>query len=94
MDREYGYLFANISVAVFTLVVNTWAGLIILRKERTRIHMLIVYDCVANILSSLHTGFFQVKTLHKMLKALIVSLLWKKLTKKIYGLVVLCRVLK
>ena len=61
MDKEYGYLFANISVAVFTLVVNTWAGLIILRKERTRIHMLIVYDCVANILSSLHTGFFQVK---------------------------------
>ena len=71
MDKEYGYLFANISVAVFTLVVNTWAGLIILRKERTRIHMLIVYDCVANILSSLHTGFFQVKTLHKNINSVV-----------------------
>ena len=55
------YLVANLIVLILTLVVNLWTGVIILRKERTRIHMLIVFDCVANILSSVQTSFIQVR---------------------------------
>ena len=55
-----GYLFANVSLVLVTTVVNLWAGVTILSKERTRIHILIVCDCVVNVLTSLNTLFLQV----------------------------------
>ena len=55
-----GYLFANVSLVLVTTVVNLWAGVTILSKEKTRIHILIVCDCVVNVLTSLNTLFLQV----------------------------------
>ena len=59
MAKSSGYLYANIIFTVITIVINSWAGKIILGKERTRIHDLIVFDCFVNILSSLNTAFYQ-----------------------------------
>ena len=59
MAKSSGYLYANIIFTVITIVINSWASKIILGKERTRIHDLIVFDCFVNILSSLHTAFYQ-----------------------------------
>ena len=53
------YIFTNICITLVTLFVNLWAAAVIQRKERTRIHTIIVYDCAVNVLSSLHTAFFQ-----------------------------------
>ena len=53
------YILANICITLVTLFVNLWAAAVIQRKERTRIHTIIVYDCAVNVLSSLHTAFFQ-----------------------------------
>ena len=59
MAKSSGYFYANIIFTVITIVINSWAGKIILGKERTRIHDLIVFDCFVNILSSLNTAFIQ-----------------------------------
>ena len=53
------YLFANIPITLATFAINLWAGLSILKKERTGIHCLIVSDCVLNVVSSLLTSFIQ-----------------------------------
>ena len=53
------YILANILITLVTLLVNLWAAIVILRKEKTRIHTLIVYDCAVNVVSSVHTAFFQ-----------------------------------
>ena len=57
--KARGYLFANIPISLVTFAINLWAGMVILRKERTVIHWLIICDCVLNIVSSLHTSFLQ-----------------------------------
>ena len=59
VERAMVYLYANISFTVVTFVINLWAGFSILKKERTRIHDLIVCDCVVNVVSSLHNSFLQ-----------------------------------
>ena len=56
--KDTFYLYANIPISATTLVVNIWAIIIIRRKEKTGIHSLIVYDCIANIISFSH-GFFR-----------------------------------
>ena len=61
------YILANISITLVTLLVNLWAAIVILRKEKTRIHTLIVYDCAVNVVSSVHTALYQ----KDMQKALI-----------------------
>ena len=53
--KAQGYLFANISVTMITMLINLLAAITILRKERTSVHLLIVNDCVVNVLSSLLT---------------------------------------
>ena len=53
------FLVANISVTVVTFAINLWAGLSILKKEKTRLHFLIVCDCVVNIVSCVQTSFLQ-----------------------------------
>ena len=50
------YLFVGISVTVVTFLVNLWAGLSILKKEKNRIHNLIALDCLVNVISSLHNS--------------------------------------
>ena len=52
--KDTFYLFANLPVSVIALVVNTWAIVIIRKKEKNGIHHLIVCDCVANIISFSH----------------------------------------
>ena len=59
MAKSSGYLYTNIIFTVISIVINSWAGKIILGKERTRIHDMIVFDCFVNILSSLNTAFYQ-----------------------------------
>ena len=59
LAKAQGYLFANLSFTLVAFVINLWAGICILRKERTGIHKLIVCDCVVNVASSLHTAFHQ-----------------------------------
>ena len=55
MAKAQGYLFANISVTMITMLINLLAAITILRTERTSVHLLIVNDCVVNVLSSLLT---------------------------------------
>ena len=55
--KDIIYLYANIPLAVVTLLVNIWAIVIIRRKEKTGIHNLIVCDCIANIISFSHGAF-------------------------------------
>ena len=57
--KAQGYLFANISVTMITMLINLLAAITILRKERTSVHLLIVNDCVVNVLSSLLTRVSQ-----------------------------------
>ena len=59
MAKPMVYLFTNISITLVTFAINLWAGICILRKERTGIHWIIIYDCVLNVASSLHTTFLQ-----------------------------------
>ena len=47
------YLFANIPLTVVTLVINLWAGASILRKDRNGVHILIVLDCLVNVVHAL-----------------------------------------
>ena len=58
MAKTSGYLYTNITFTLISIMINFWAGQIILRKEATRIHCLIIVDCFVNILSSLHTVFY------------------------------------
>ena len=51
-----GYLFVGISVTVVTFIVNLWAGVSILKKEKNRVHNLIALDCLVNVISSLHNS--------------------------------------
>ena len=53
------YLFANVSFTLVTFVINIWSGICILRKERTSLHRLIVFDCFVNVVSSFQTSFIQ-----------------------------------
>ena len=53
------FFLANMSITAVTFVVNLWAGLCILGKEKTRLHLLIVCDCVLNIVSCIHTSFVE-----------------------------------
>ena len=83
------YLVVNLSSTLVTFVVNLWAGVSILKKERTRIHILIVCDCVVNVVSSLHTSFLQSPLnmlgspapclVHTLLLNLLIS--WNRLVK-------------
>ena len=57
--KERIFLFANISISVVTFAINLWAGLSIQRKERTRLHFLIICDCAANVVFCIHTSFLQ-----------------------------------
>ena len=57
MAKARVYLFANIPISLVTFAINLWAGTSIYRKERTGIHRLIVFDCLLNVVSSLHTCF-------------------------------------
>ena len=57
--KERVFLFANISITVVTFAINLWAGLSIHRKERTRLHFLIICDCAANVVFCIHTSFLQ-----------------------------------
>ena len=41
-------------VTVVTFFVNLWAGLSILKKEKNRVHCLIILDCLLNVFSALH----------------------------------------
>ena len=50
------YLFVGISVTVVTFIVNLWAGVSILKKEKNRVHNLIALDCLVNVISSLHNS--------------------------------------
>ena len=50
------YLFVGISVTLVTFLVNLWAGLSILKKEKNRVHNLIALDCLVNVISSLHNS--------------------------------------
>ena len=51
------YLFANIPLTVVTLVINLWAGVSILRKDRNGVHILIVLDCLVNVVHALTNSF-------------------------------------
>ena len=51
------YLFANISLTMVTLIINLWAGASILRKDRNGVHILIVLDCLVNVVSAVTNSF-------------------------------------
>ena len=57
MGYSMSYLFANIPLTMVTLVINLWAGASILRKDRNGVHILIVLDCLVNVVSALHNSF-------------------------------------
>ena len=45
------YLLANLPMLATTIAINMWVIRVIQRKEKSRLHRLIVWDCFANILS-------------------------------------------
>ena len=56
--KDIAYLMANIPIFVAALLVNISTISIIRRKEKTRIHKLIIFDCIANVISLAH-GIFR-----------------------------------
>ena len=59
MAKAIGHLYIDVIFTLVTFMINFWAGKIILRKERTIIHCLIIFDCLVNVLSSFYTLFYQ-----------------------------------
>ena len=59
MAKTIGHLYIDVIFMLVTFILKLWAGKIILRKERTIISCLISFECLVNILSSLHTVFYQ-----------------------------------
>ena len=56
--KDIAYLMANIPIFVAALLVNISTISIIRRKEKTGIHKLIIFDCIANVISMAH-GIFR-----------------------------------
>ena len=59
MPKPRGYLVTNTFFTLVTFVINLWAAICILRKERTKVNTLIVCDCIINMASSVQTSILQ-----------------------------------
>ena len=49
--REDIYIFTCFPLLLLTMIVNCLAVVVIMRKERTSLNSLIIYDCLANMVT-------------------------------------------
>ena len=49
LPQDFSYVMMNLPVLVLSLTLNTWAVVVILGKERSRLNMFLVFTCLVKI---------------------------------------------